>query len=62
MSNTVKCPICAGTGRAGRKVGGVALPCSICLRSGEIVNDPWWINYYITQFGTPDGVQLELKL
>jgi hypothetical protein len=60
--DNVKCPICAGLGRAGRKVGNIDLPCSVCLGKKEIANDPWWVNYYITQFGTPDGVQLELKL
>jgi hypothetical protein len=60
--STIECPICLGTGEAGKRVGDTLLPCGICLGSGSIVDDPWWINYYTTQFGTPDGVQMELEL
>jgi hypothetical protein len=57
----VDCPICAGSGK-GVKLMGVQLSCSVCLGRKIIKNDPWWIAYYKKVFGTPDGVQIELRL
>lgn len=62
MDDKTECPCCAGSGKTGRVLMDVALDCPACLGSGKIKNDPFWIRYYSSVFGVPDGIQLEMEL